>query len=130
METTKSKAAKIIKLAEFLVIAEQRKKRCIGKGQGNISNYNRTISVSSRLIYDILNNSSDEDQEKIFCHIAEYAGAIQNDIATKEMWWLEEPIFTIKVPAPSVTLNACKIIRPLYNEMCQKKENQSETPEM
>ncbi len=130
METTKSKAAKIIKLAEFLVIAEQRKRRCVGKGQGNISNYNRTISVSSRLIYDIITGSSDEDKEEIFNHIAEYAGAIQNDMATKEMWWLEEPIFTIKVPAPSITLNACKIVRPLYNEMCQKFEPQSVASEM
>lgn len=130
METTKSKAAKIIKLAEFLVIAEQRKRRCVGKGQGNISNYNRTISVSSRLIYDIITGSSDEDKEEIFNHIAEYAGAVQNDMAAKEMWWLEEPIFTIKVPAPSVTLNACKIVRPLYNEMCQKFESQTSSPEM
>ena len=130
METTKSKAAKIIKLAEFLVIAEQRKRRCVGKGQGNISNYNRTISVSSRLIYDIITGSSDEDKEEIFNHIAEYAGAVQNDMAAKEMWWLEEPIFTIKVPAPSVTLNACKIVRPLYNEMCQKFEFQTDSPEM
>ena len=130
METTKSKAAKIIKLAEFLVIAEQRKRRCVGNGQGNISNYNRTINVSSRLIYDIITESSNEDKEEIFNHIAEYAGAVQNNLAAKEMWWIEEPIFTVKVPTPSVTLNACKIIRPLYNEMCQKFESQTNAPEM
>lgn len=131
METVKSKAAKIIKLAEFLVVAEQEKRKCQRQGETNLSNLDRTIDVSSHLIYDMLNEATCEEREEIFCSISEYAYALQNNSTTQKMWWLTEPVFTIGEASQNATLNACKIIRPLYDEMCQKNQkSESADPEM
>ncbi len=127
METIKSKAAKIIKLAEFLVIAEQKKKNTQQQGENDVSNFKRTIDVSTRLIYDILNEATCEEKDEIFYRISEYACALQNNMTSREMWWTQEPVLTIEGASPSITLDACNIIRPLYDELCQKNQTSATT---
>ena len=126
METTKSISAKIIKLAEFMVNAEINKKTA-QQEQKDFANFDRTIDVSSKLIYDMLSEVSCDEREEIFYNINEYACAIQNEITTNEMWWLDEPVFMIEGPSQNITLNACKIVRPLYDEMSKSQQDSEAT---